>query len=577
MHNISLKIYDDKLLGVNITIDDKPIQSFLSFEERLNALIRANKQLDFDLSDVWSAFKCEPLGVYAWSITDEYYMHDSFRSGRKNTVLWYYYLLELIKVIDEKKGVGPVFVESIYIPEDVIEVLSQRFPIRRNFKQFIFSGLIGFVYFLKSFKEFCLFLLGFLYRKKIVGDGSVSVLIDMPDDMDDHRYGAYLSKVKKDYSPFFFNVKRGIIFKDNVKYRIISLLFLKDFILVIADVLRFKREVRMNRYEISNFNILFAKIKCSNYFFLIRNFLLIGALRKLFKKQSFDFVLVRSCFNDNLRKVLPLCSRENTVPCIYFLPRPLSIFRPAERIVKTDCFGIRNQILPDFYQIRDHHSYQVLISQGVNQDSIIESDRDVESLSNTESVPSVNELFYCSITVLLGGINSVNESLINLFTDKQFLNDDRILFSVRAHPVLPLTSNQKSKLSKQFSNWIDASKIPYKQIPAKYKIVVSSSSTATVEAAKSGCGVIWCPFIEEQSLLMYPVMDKFGKIAKNEMELELFLENIFHNEQVLNQFLDVCRYDANLAFSAEKSVEDGYDKLKVLADRYKKNPHHYAV
>lgn len=563
------KIYDDRFLGVNVSIENKPIQELLSYEDRLSALVNANEKLDIDLAEIWLTFRDDPSGIFAWAITDQRYMHDSFRSGRKNTILWYYYLIELIKLFDKNKAGVFVDVESAYFSPGLIDVFrSNSIFLRRQFRYTLFGYLIRLGYCFKYFKQILFFLMGFFGKKYKFNNTCHSILIDVPDKIEDHRYGAYIKKLKEDYFIFYFNFKNGVLFSDKKKYRIVSFLGVADIINAVKSLLSFRSSIRINKEKIRFDNLFFSIIIRYNVFFIIRNFLTIAALRFFFNNQKIDCVLVESCLNDNLRKILPLCSRERSVPCIYFIPRPLTPYRPAERIVKYDLFDFDKQILPDFYHVKDHNSYQVLVSQGVNPNNIIESDRERDHSFVADKYVSVKEKYYCAITVLLGGVFSINERLINLFINNSVFDRGRVLFSVRTHPALPLSIAQENKLSKYFPHWFDASKTSYIHIPSQYKFVVSSSSTATVEAARSGCGVIWCPFVEEQSLLMYPIMSKFGVIVKNKNELDVFIRSSLNNEQDLKNFIDKCQSDANVAFSARCSVDDGYIQLKKLVFDY---------
>jgi hypothetical protein len=144
-----------------------------------------------------------------------------------------------------------------------------------------------------------------------------------------------------------------------------------------------------------------------------------------------------------------------------------------------------------------------------------------------------------------------------------------VLISVRAHPLHPLTADQKERLSAHYQNWFDATKKPYSNVPAQYKLVISTSSTASVEAAKSGCGIVWCPYMEEESLLMYPIMRKFGHIVKSDNELIEFVGRLLQDEHTFRTFSADCEADAKTAFGTTNSINKGYQLLNTLVNDYR--------
>jgi hypothetical protein len=569
MDKVVLKIYDDQYIGVNLAVNDKPVQEFLPFDKRLNALKKANNQLDTDVLEVSSAFKDDPFRIYACSITDDRYLSDVLLSGRKNTIIWYYYLLELIDIINKENYIDYISIESSFVSGKATQVLrTKAFCLKFHLKYIFLSYLVNFAYFLKHSKTLSFFILGFFEKKtKFVSNSKKSVLIDAPKEFNNHRYGCFLEKITDEYDPIFVDIMHGTILQNDKKNKITSVLGLVHIFSIFNEIFRFKSFIARNKSKIKNDNLLFSNIKDPNILFLFRNIILIASLRELLKKQKINFVLIQTDFNHNLKKIFTLFAKERSIPSICFFPRPLSLFRPAERIITYNNIFSRQYLLPDFYQVNDINSQYLLTSQGISYKNIILSSRKADRLPAFDKNIETPLDFVYSIILLLGGKTSVNEKLINFIIENQskFTN---VLFSIRAHPGQPLTNNQKFRLSKLLLNWFDASKKPYSHVPAKNKIVISTSSTATVEAAKSGCGVIWCPYIEEESLLMYPIMRKFGKIVRSDNELIGFLTQLFQSDQKFQDFSASCETDAKTAFEVGKSFSDGYQELKSLVDDY---------
>jgi hypothetical protein len=570
MNKAVLKIYDDQLIGVNIAIDGKPIQECLPFETRLNALENANKKLDIDVLEILSAFKNDPFIVYACSITDDRYLTDTFLSGRKNNIIWYYYLIELIDIINTESSIEYISVDSCFISRKAVKFLqSKNFPIKSGFKYLSLSYLISSAYFLKHLKNLIFLFIGFFEKTpKFISNDKKTVLIDVPDKLGNHRYGSFLEKINDEYYSLYVDISNGILLKNGINFKILSVLTLGKIPNIIYELFGFKKSINNNKNKIGIYNYIFENIKAPNVFFFLRNLFLIASLKELFRKQKIDFVLISSAFNTNIKKIFILCAKELSIPCVCFLPRPLTISKPAERIIKCNDIDSSLYILPDFYQTNNFTSYEVLISQGISPKNIIFSERTIDRMPVSDKNVDIAHKFLYSIILLLGGKSSVNEKLIDVIVANQ-TEYEHVLISVRAHPLHPLTADQKERLSAHYQNWFDATKKPYSNVPAQYKLVISTSSTASVEAAKSGCGIVWCPYMEEESLLMYPIMRKFGHIVKSDNELIEFVGRLLQDEQTFRTFSADCEADAKIAFGTKNSINKGYQLLNTLVNDYR--------
>ncbi|MGY6274894.1 hypothetical protein [Methylomonas sp. MgM2] len=567
-NKLILTIYDDACIGANLAIDDQPVQEFFSVDERLTVLETAAKKLDNDVLEIARAFKNCAEGIYAWPITDNWYLHDSFRLKGKNNIIWYYYLIELINEIHRIKQVDCICIESSFVSGALDEVLrANSFLVKRKLKGSFFWHLKNAAYFIKNVSVLIFMMNGFLNRKpRLKRKGYPCVAIDVSGGSN-HKYGGFLRQITSDYVSISINLKKGIFFENGIAYRLLSLLDLKAWVIGVHELISFNKALKQKQSQINHHNLLFKFIKKSNYILFFKNVLLILSIRKVFEVFQVKFVFFQSSLNNNLKKIFVFVAREKMAPSVCFLPRSLAELRPAERVFKDRDFPLEQQLLPDFYHVTDKNSYELLVQHGIDAHRIIESDRagrDDAPLRFNWSKESSSEF---GIVLILGGNKKANDKIINVF--KGLLSKkDEVLMSVRSHPLSPLTKSHIETLNRDYPDWFDASNRRYGDIPAKYILAISVSSTAMIEAAKSGCGIIWCPYMDEQALIMYSIMEKLGKLAKNDNDLIESVECLLNDADAFRTFSYACERDANLFFGARKTFNEGYNDLTNKLIRY---------
>jgi hypothetical protein len=200
------------------------------------------------------------------------------------------------------------------------------------------------------------------------------------------------------------------------------------------------------------------------------------------------------------------------------MPRPVSLYRPTERLTDIELKTNNRNILPKYNVIYDNFSRYQLIKSGMSEESILLNGKKFNE-NNIKKCECGHTAL--KIVLLLGVVHPINIKLVDLIINQPGIISETVKLIVRAHPLQPITKNLKDLLDSKIENWIDGRLENWK---GDGYVCVTSSSTASIEAAMAGSGIIWCPFIDDESLMVWPIMNEIGYIAENKSSFYNFVK-----------------------------------------------------
>ena len=194
------------------------------------------------------------------------------------------------------------------------------------------------------------------------------------------------------------------------------------------------------------------------------------------------------------------------IPFYIVACRPMfTKLRSEERATLADLNNVNGASVCSAHIVWDEFSKKTLVEQGFMKEKVFVLQNKINFLKSTKL--------------------ELSNGFMILFThDKKF--NDKMLSELsicnlegpwwyRVHPNKKLTKNQVIQLNTILPNSIDISKTPMNNIQFDSIVVISINSTAAVEAASYGAGILWIPYLNFKSVIFEPVMTILGSIATN--------------------------------------------------------------
>lgn len=518
---MELKIKEHPFIGVTLFIENKMYHDYFTWDSRLAAYEKALKSFDSDIDASYDFFEKDFL-----LFTGEWIRHDSIRNGRKPALIYYYYIFELLEEYAKARG-KRVVIETGYIDSWFVGYLKTKgYSVRFNSKARFLSFLYESYRYARDFKGFFKWMgSGFILKKKpCFNESNDKCLIDIPAISNKHRYGINIDEALHDGVPIYSCVVTGEFYDDKgfkIKYSQLLPVSFKLKVYLKSVVFFFKK------FNVEKERLYFIRLRKLKLASIIRSFINYEAHKFLFNKYIFKCALIQSSINNSLKKPLLLAAIDNGVTNVNFFPRPVSPSRVAERLTEKEVFKSNLNPISDFNVLPDLSSISFLLNYGFDTKKVFLNPK-------KQYLSTVNNFSRKTIVVLFGNKRKVNKALIDLlYSSNQWICEEFNIV-IRPHPLLPFDNEERLRLTKLKTDWVDGS--GSKAWHGGNSVVITASSTAVVEAALTGSGVVWCPFIEDEALMMWPIMQKLGYVAKSEADLSDFLFSIASDAP----FLDFC-------------------------------------
>jgi hypothetical protein len=219
----------------------------------------------------------------------------------------------------------------------------------------------------------------------------------------------------------------------------------------------------------------------------------------------------------------------NKVPFHVVACRPMLInTRLEERLIKADLEAMNGAFVANSYAVWDKFSKNTLVEAGVDKRKIF-----VINKGKSHKPESSKEVLTNALLILFSHEDILNQRLINELIS---LNVEKHII-IRQHPLRKLKKEQLEQLSNKFKVIKDITSQGYDLFHFNQVMAITINSTAVLEAAKHGCGVIWLPYLNSRALIFFEVMQKIGKAFRNTDELKQFL-NI--SDTTSSEFIKAC-------------------------------------
>lgn len=130
---------------------------------------------------------------------------------------------------------------------------------------------------------------------------------------------------------------------------------------------------------------------------------------------------------------------------------------------------------------------------------------------------------------------------------------------------MALSDAVKSLVAAMDPDWQDATGQDYQNcIERRKTVAVTVFSTSGVDVAAHGSGLIWLPWITDQSITMCDIMDMVGEMTRNRAELARLLQE-FRDDTRLAAFCDECKDQASAFDTSADICEVFWDLERNLA------------
>lgn len=508
---VFIEFFDDSKSGLTFSVNGKAYQEVYSWPQRLESYERAIDKFDEDINSSYDLFDSDFILNHGESIRG-----DSIRSARRKSVIWYYYVFELIErlrehdvvVISRSKFIDKFFLLHLKRYGYSIKVSLVSRVLMLGYSSSSFLKILA-----KSVSE-----LAAKPRRKAINSyppfgshQSKTIAIDVPSDEQKHRYGYALADAKKSRNVILFCSASGLIYlKEERVFKIASFVNLSkkiNFFLVSLFLV-----LRRNRVESER--IYHLRLKSVSFFSVYRSIVAVESIKNIIEELGIDELWLSGAFTNGPKKALINACYQKNIESVCFFPRPLTEFRPAERLSEEEREHKNKNLLASYFVVRDKHSELTAQSQGLPKDKLRSLRVDVERCPIRQNIKTV--------VVILGVNEAVNDRLIELVLSEECYDFSDWVVVVKPHPLVPLKNARKVALSDKFAKWHESQSKDYYGHGA---IAVTACSTASVEAAVLGSGVVWCPFLDEESLMMWPIIKKFGFVANSVDSFSSFFRN----------------------------------------------------
>jgi len=235
-------------------------------------------------------------------------------------------------------------------------------------------------------------------------------------------------------------------------------------------------------------------------------------------------VIVSSMFGDPANRLPLAVAKSLNIPCELLACRPfLTGLRSEDRAIKADILQYNGAATGDTVVVEDSESLLHLKRFGVTEESI-------EIRSARDNCGHSTKLISDAI-LLLFTEKKVNDGIIEVLHEVKRRGCDVRPIYVREHPCIPVTERQKNELDTLGVSVQFITMDPWSTLRFVRTVVLVGESTSGVEAARQGADVLWCTFLSEQLIQLWPLMRATGEIMESKSRAVQKVEKCFDDEK----------------------------------------------
>jgi hypothetical protein len=526
--------FSDKTINIQISQNSLSVENLImSTEVRHKLLLQANLILEKDLQAFVNEYKHLPNAHHYWATT-----YRPLRSDDLEGLALYYYVIELIKSVLETKSSKKIIITNSY-ENYFTRYIKINYPQVKvysilSLKQKIKYTLGPFKYLLKAFKY---------ALKKIEEKNSLKnkVWFSTPIHFQKNRYKHLLNKMKEE--KIFYSGRLEDQVHENSQSKCIRFeqeLVIKDLIIAFKKAFRLKRNLKkINTKTLINFEI--KKNKTQHFYVML---LKEKGVEKAIKRTTPKSILFTTANTYPFARIISRQAYLSNIPFTVVACRPMFInTRLEERLINADLRAENDAFVANNFAVWDKFSKNTLSEVGVFKDKIFVVNPNKKDKDSTAKVSLQN-----SLLILFSHEENLNQHLV----DELMELNTRLPLIIRQHPLKKLTKKQNNQLKTKFEIAQDITSQPYSKYQFTNVLAITINSTAVLEAAQQGCGVIWLPYLNSRSLIFYEVMQKIGKWFESASELDYFL-NSSKNE--FDEFIKSCQIEYEEFFESENQTD----------------------
>jgi hypothetical protein len=548
----NINIYIDKQYTYRIYLNEIDASSFISYQKKNDLWKRAIDQLEKDIAEVAERMKNRKFGEFVWCFTWESHRIDGFIGTP-----YFYFMIEVICYLISLRNVKKIILQRV-IPKELYHAMKNMLPVPVEYSVFSPFDKLKVLYdkHIKSYKN----LGSFVFRSikfKVQNKGKIDNIyfVQLRNDSDIRRYLSVLKNVQSEkiyhFNKFIFRPPNV----NNMHYKEFDFamffnfkIFLKTIIIVSKIKFLIRNECRANGHTL-NANLFYRLVSSQTaiqFFKIVTRALLFDEAFKSINVKA--LYLVSSLSSTHSRLPATIAYRNNIKVVIVASRAMLSNDRPEDRCSSFDINGYNQTYIGDIFFVRDHFSKKTLIEQGIKRGSInVINDT---KIINGDKKPAVelNE----GIILLLSQYRC-NNAIFELIASINLRGFKNIY--LRSHPLkkkINAVSDIQLKILRRVGFDIyDITDIPMEDISCFDCVAMTANSTSGVDIVKVGAGVIWLPFITDQSLLFVQVMVCLGKMCASEGEFKRFFSKLNNNTKKRKEFINQCLLQYKIHFQEE--------------------------
>ncbi|PKG43433.1 hypothetical protein [Psychroflexus sp. MES1-P1E] len=519
----------------SLSLEDLALPTIVSHK----LLLQANLKLEKDLQAFIDLYKHLPNAHHYWATT---YRH--LRSDDLEGLALYYYVIGIIKFSLENQPNIKIKLHCNF-ENYFAKYIRSNFPqvkvsVNSNLKDKINYNFGPFKYILKAYK----------YALKNVGDKSVlknKVWLSMPIQPEKHRYKHLLNRIREEKVFYTGRLEDKINENNEAK----SIRFEKE--LGCKNLLNaFKKafQLKQNLKQIHPNTLLNLEIRQNKIQHFWVMLLKEKAVEKAIKKYKPKSILYTTANTYPFARIISRQAFLNNVPFIVVACRPMFInTRLEERLIEADVKATNDAFVANNFAVWDKFSKNTLVKAGVDKEKIFVVNQNKQLENSIAKVSLKNALL-----ILFSHEEELNQRLV----DELLKLDTKTSLIIRQHPLKKLTEKQNKQLTAKFKITQDITSQPYSKYEFTNVLAITINSTAVLEAAQHGCGVIWLPHLNSRSIIFYEIMQKIGKCFESASELDDFLNS---SSDVLLNFIESCQIDYKELFESEDETDQLIEAL----------------
>lgn len=251
-------------------------------------------------------------------------------------------------------------------------------------------------------------------------------------------------------------------------------------------------------------------------------------------------------------------AHRNKIPVFIVASRAmLSVHRAEDRCCKADIEGYNKTSLGDYFFVRDKFSKYTLLREKIKNESIYSIDTFDRNIGSIDSEMDYD--IHNGIILLLTQYKK-NTIIFELIASINIRGFERIF--IRSHPSQKKINNvcesQLNILKSTGLEIINITDIPMKKLKCIDSIAITINSTSGVDIVQTGAGIVWLPFITEQSLQFVDVMNCLGKVCNSQNDFTDFLYLLSTNISKRREFNKSCSLQYENSFEIKSNSNRVY-------------------